>query len=54
MLQANAEYLQLFGLKSEDDIIGLPIIRFIATTRCTDFKFRFKKMSQGQFEHGAF
>ncbi len=35
--QANAEYLQLFGLKSEDDLIGLPLSRFIATARSYRF-----------------
>ena len=52
--QANAEYLQLFGLKSEDDIIGLPLLDLLQPQDITDFKFRFKKVSQGQFEHGHF
>ncbi|WP_180168224.1 EAL domain-containing protein [Acinetobacter sp. YH01003] len=53
-VQANAEYLQLFGLKSEDDIIGLPLLDLLQPQDITDFKFRFKKVSQGQFEHGRF
>lgn len=52
--QANAEYLQLFGLKSEDDLIGLPLLDLLQPQDITDFKFRFKKVSQGQFEHGRF
>ena len=52
--QANAEYLQLFGLKSENDIIGLPLLDLLQPQDITDFKFRFKKVSQGQFEHGHF
>lgn len=52
--QANAEYLQLFGLKSEDDIIGVPLLDLLQPEDVTDFKFRFKKVSQGQFEHGRF
>lgn len=52
--QANTEYLQLFGLKSEDDLIGLPLLDLLQPQDITDFKFRFKKVSQGQFEHGRF
>lgn len=52
--QANAEYLQLFGLKSENDLIGLPLLDLLQPQDITDFKFRFKKVSQGQFEHGRF
>ncbi|MDM1485497.1 sensor domain-containing phosphodiesterase [Acinetobacter towneri] len=53
-VQANAEYLQLFGLKTEDDIIGLPLLDLLQPEDVTDFKFRFKKVSQGQFDHGRF
>lgn len=53
-VQANAEYLQLFGLKTEDDIIGVPLLDLLQPEDVTDFKFRFKKVSQGQFEHGRF
>lgn len=53
-VQANAEYLQLFGLKTEDDIIGVPLLDLLQPEDVTDFKFRFKKVSQGQFDHGRF
>ncbi|WP_168418198.1 EAL domain-containing protein [Acinetobacter towneri] len=53
-VQANAEYLQLFGLKTEDDIIGVPLLDLLQPQDVTDFKFRFKKVSQGQFDHGRF
>ncbi|WP_168525739.1 EAL domain-containing protein [Acinetobacter sp. A3] len=53
-VQANEEYLQLFGLKTEDDIIGVPLLDLLQPEDVTDFKFRFKKVSQGQFDHGRF
>lgn len=52
--QANTEYLELFGLTSEDEIIGLPLLDIIQPKKMTDFKNRFKKVSQGQFEFGRF
>jgi len=53
-VSANAEYLQLFGLNSEDDIIGQPLLDIIQPQDVNDFKQRFKKISQGQFDLGAF
>ncbi|WP_173911215.1 EAL domain-containing protein [Acinetobacter sp. Marseille-Q1618] len=52
--QANPEYLQLFGLSSEDDIIGLPVLDILQPEDLNDFKNRFKKISQGQFDYGRF
>jgi EAL domain-containing protein (putative c-di-GMP-specific phosphodiesterase class I)/PAS domain-containing protein len=52
-VQANEEYLKLFGLKSEDDIIGLPILDMLQPRDLNDFKVRFKKISQGQFDLGG-
>ncbi len=52
--QANAEYLTLFGLNNEDDVIGLPLLNLLQPTDLNDFKQRFKKMSQGQFDLGRF
>ncbi|NNP73840.1 diguanylate phosphodiesterase [Acinetobacter defluvii] len=52
--QANPEYLQLFGISSEDDIIGLPVLDILQPEDLNDFKNRFKKISQGQFDYGRF
>ncbi len=53
-IDANEEYLKLFGFKSNDDIIGLPLLDVLQPQDLTDFKFRFKKISQGQFDLGRF
>lgn len=53
-VQANAEYVTLFGLAHEDDIIGMPILDILQPKNVNDFKTRFKKISQGQFEFGRF
>lgn len=52
--QANPEYLQLFGLKREDDIIGLPVLDILKPEDLNDFKNRFKKITQGQFDYARF
>lgn len=52
-VQANEEYLKLFGFASEDDIIGIPILDVIQPTELNDFKQRLKKISQGQFDLGG-
>ena len=52
-VQANEEYLKLFGLKNEDDIIGLPILDILQPRDLNEFKLRFKKISQGQFDLGG-
>lgn len=48
--QANEEYVRLFGCKSEDDLIGLPIMDVLQPKNIQQFKQNFKKISQGQFE----
>ena len=53
-MSANAEYANLFGFNSEDDLIGLPILDVLQPEDLAQFKLRFKKISQGQFEHGRF
>ena len=53
-IEANQEYLSLFGLNSEDDIIGLPLLDVLQPKDLNDFKLRFKKISQGQFDQGRF
>ena len=53
-IEANAEYLSLFGLQDQADIIGVPLLDVIQPQQLNDFKSRFKKVSQGQFEHGHF
>ncbi|PJI30653.1 EAL domain-containing protein [Acinetobacter pseudolwoffii] len=51
-IQANADYLKLFGLQSEDEIIGLPLLDLLQPSDLNDFKTRFKKISQGQVDLG--
>lgn len=53
-IQANADYLKLFGLQSEDEIIGLPLLDLLQPSDLNDFKTRFKKISQGQVDLGRF
>ncbi|WP_034588578.1 EAL domain-containing protein [Acinetobacter sp. HR7] len=53
-IQANEDYLKLFDLKSEDEIIGLPLLDLLQPEELNEFKTRFKKISQGQFELGGF
>ena len=53
-IQANPEYLALFGLKDEEDIAGLPLLDLLQPKDLNDFKLRFKKISQGQFDLGRF
>ena len=52
--EANAEYLKLFGLSHIDDIIGLPVLDILQPKNINDFKQRFKKISQGQFDLARF
>lgn len=53
-IHANPEYLALFGLNSEDDVIGLPILDIIKPKQITDFKNRVKKALQGHSDLGVF
>ena len=53
-LHANREYLTLFGFQDEDDIIGLPLLDVLQPQQVTEFKARFKKISQGQLDLGRF
>lgn len=52
--QANTEYLKLFGLKDEAEIIGLPLLDILKPKNIHDFKQRFKKISQGNFDFARF
>ena len=52
--EANVEYLKLFGLSHIDDIIGLPVLDILQPKNINDFKQRFKKISQGQFDLARF
>lgn len=51
---ANKEYATLFGFENEDDLIGLPLLDVLQPEDLAQFKLRFKKISQGQFEHARF
>ena len=53
-INANTEYANLFGFSSEDDLIGLPILDVLQPEDLAQFKVRFKKISQGQFEQARF
>ncbi|WP_277561411.1 EAL domain-containing protein [Acinetobacter beijerinckii] len=53
-MNANTEYANLFGFSSEDDLIGLPILDVLQPEDLAQFKVRFKKISQGQFEQARF
>lgn len=53
-LQANQEYLDLFGFEREEDLVGLPVLDLLQPVDLTNFKFRFKKISKGQFDVGQF
>ncbi|ENW78440.1 hypothetical protein F909_04130 [Acinetobacter sp. ANC 3929] len=53
-INVNAEYANLFGFTSTDELIGLPILDVLQPEDLSQFKLRFKKISQGQFEHGSF
>ena len=52
--EANADYLELFGIQSEDEILGFPILDILQPEDLNEFKQRFKKISQGQFEQAGF
>ena len=52
--EANDEYLKLFGLDDVADIIGLPLLDILQPKNVNDFKQRFKKVSQGQFDLARF
>ncbi|WP_257223420.1 MULTISPECIES: EAL domain-containing protein [unclassified Acinetobacter] len=41
-------------MNNEDDVIGLPLLDLLQPTDLNDFKQRFKKISQGQFDLGRF
>lgn len=53
-IEANAEYLALFGFKNEEELIGLPLLDVLQPQDPNDFKQRFKKISQGQFDQANF
>ncbi len=53
-VKANTEYLNLFGFKQEEEIIGLPILDVLQPNDLNVFKQRFKKISLGQFDQARF
>ncbi|MBP8006703.1 MAG: EAL domain-containing protein, partial [Acinetobacter sp.] len=53
-IEVNAEYATLFGFDSADDLVGLPILDVLQPEDLGQFKLRFKKISQGQFEQARF
>lgn len=53
-IEVNAEYATLFGFDSADDLVGLPILDVLQPEDLSQFKLRFKKISQGQFEQARF
>ncbi|MDR7015026.1 EAL domain-containing protein [Acinetobacter sp. 3657] len=53
-IEVNAEYATLFGFDRADDLVGLPILDVLQPEDLSQFKLRFKKISQGQFEQARF
>lgn len=53
-VHANSEYLELFAIKNAEDVIGLPLLDLLQPQDLNDFKLRFKKINQGQFDLGRF
>lgn len=53
-INVNTEYANLFGFDSADDLVGLPILDVLQPEDLSQFKLRFKKISQGQFEQARF
>lgn len=53
-IQANHEYFTLFGFNSEDDIIGMPLLDVIQPKNTAEFKQRFKRISQNNFDQANF
>ncbi|ENW95930.1 EAL domain-containing protein [Acinetobacter sp. NIPH 298] len=53
-IEVNAEYATLFGFDTADDLVGLPILDVLQPEDLSQFKLRFKKISQGQFEQARF
>ncbi|ENU29531.1 hypothetical protein F991_02579 [Acinetobacter sp. CIP-A165] len=53
-IEVNTEYATLFGFDSADDLVGLPILDVLQPEDLSQFKLRFKKISQGQFEQARF
>ena len=51
-IQANNEYLNLFGLEKEDEVIGLPLLDILQPEDLNDFKQRFKKSVRGSLIRG--
>ena len=52
-LDANQEYLNLFGL-SEEDIIGLPLLDVLQPDNLNEFKQKFKRVSNQNFDQARF
>ena len=53
-IQANAECLQLFDVQDEADLIGVPVLDLLQPQDLNNFKTRFKKISQGNFDLARF
>lgn len=49
-IQANAEYLALFQLQDQDDLIGIPLLDILQPDNVSEFKQAFKKISLGHLE----
>ena len=49
-IQANAEYLALFQLQDQNDLIGIPLLDILQPENITEFKQAFKKISLGHLE----
>lgn len=53
-IKANPEYLALFGFKKEEEIFGLPLLDVLQPEQLQDFKQRFKRITQRNFDQARF
>lgn len=54
VLDSNTEFVELFGLKSSYDAFGMPILDILKPADVNEFKTRFRRISEGLFNHGKF
>ena len=53
-IKANPEYLELFKIEKEQDLIGLPLLDILQPTDLNTFKQKFKRVSQHIFDQAKF
>lgn len=53
-IEVNQAYLNLFGLDDETSVIGYPLLDILQPLDINDFKSRFKRVSNGNFDFSSF